>query len=602
MTRSFLSLLTVLALASLASSAHAQVLTSTRIALRDGVELQADVWTAIGAVTPRPTLLRRTPYGRVMAIDTVVGVVANGYNLVSVDVRGRGDSGGAFLPFVNDGEDGYDTIEWVAAQPWSNERIGTFGGSAEGIVQLLAAGEQPPHLDCALVQVATSDVHAAFYLGGAWRTELGTAWMTSLDEPEALAATRSHEARDAFWEGAILDDAELARVNVPILHVGGAFDIFSVGTTRTFASMASKGMSGSDQFLVFGPWTHGGLTTAVQGEVTFPADAIYTDAVGELIEFFAWCLTDAPQPDWEAARFYVTRLADDGMNATGEWRSSAMWPPSSTRTALFLHDDGTLSRTSPDSEGASAPFLSDPENPIPSLGGGNLTTAPGPFDQQTTDAHAEVIHMQTAPVASDVEIVGDVTATIFASSARTDGDVIVRISDVTPSGRVVQLADGVMRGRFRLGRDAAVAMTPGEPAQFDVDLGSVSFVLPAGHALRIAIQATSSPRFEPNPGSIDPIATATPTATTLTLYRDAAHPSAITLPITAGAFPAPPVEPDAGVSAPDGGTPSETKADDGCGCHVVGARSAQGASLWLAAAVALGVGLRVRRRFRTTRR
>lgn len=576
-----------------AAPARAQVETQEMVVMRDGTRLATTVWRPDDSATPRPVLLRRTPYGRAVAADVVAGVLGYGYVLVSQDTRGRFDSEGTYIPFQTDAQDGYDTIEWIASQPWSNARVGTYGGSAEGITQLMAAGAAPPALRCALPVVATADMHAAIYPGGAWRTELGTAWLNGLGEPEALAELRGHEARDAYWDGMRWDADELRGVSIPILMVGGTFDIFAIGTPATFHGLRTASARPDDQFLILGPWTHGGPGVRVQGELEFPEAAVYSQAVLELIAFFDWCLRDGPRPSWAPVRYWVSALADSGAAAGGEWRDAEDWPPPSTPVALAIGADGALG-PGPARDAEPIELPSDPAAPIPSLGGGNLTTAAGPYDQSAIDARDDVFVAETAPVGGEVEIIGDVAASVYAASSSDDVDVIVRLSQVTPSGQAFLLADGIRRGRFAASLESAAPLTPNESVRFDVELGPVSIVLPPGHALRVSIQATSSPRYEPSPGTSEPIATATPRATTLRLHFASAEPSTIVLPVASGARELGVEELDGGVGGDagamgiDGGPVAGTP--DGCGC-----RAARGSSGLPAAIVAIGILVAVRR-------
>lgn len=576
--------LPVIVLLLLAAPAAAQP-TLERVVMRDGTALATDVWLPAGPVAPMPVLLRRTPYGRTFDAGAAQLMATLGYILVSQDVRGRGDSEGVFSPFRDDARDGFDTIAWIAAQDWSNERVGMFSASAEGIVQLMAASAAPPALRCAIPVVATDDMHEALYPGGAWREELGTAWLEALEEPEALVEMRSHEADDDFWAPARMDADERARVTFPILLIGGFYDIFARGTSRAFGALRAGADPGArgDQFLLLGPWTHGGVSQRLQGEVTYAAEATFSgeDLTAEEFAFFDFCLQGGPRPAWAPARYFVTRLSDDGAEAQGEWRNAETWPPASAPVELALHDDGTLRAGPLAADGASAALDSDPAAPVPSVGGGNLTTPAGPFDQSELDARPDVLYAQTAPVVEEVELAGDVTARITAASATDDVDVIVRLSQVVPGGRAMLLADGIRRGRFAQGLDAPRPLVPDQPTVFDVELGPVAVVLPPGHALRVAVQATSSPRYEPNPGTSDPIATAVPVATTLTVFRDLAGPSVITLPVARGTLPgSPEPEPDAGPSLPDAGGagpdagpdagPGPAGGSGGCDCRTAG--------------------------------
>ncbi len=333
-----------------------------RVPMRDGTELATDVWWPEGDDTPRPVLLRRTPYGRALDPAVVTGLLSAGYTVASQDVRGRGASDGIFSPFRSDAHDGADTIAWVAAQPWSNGRVGTFGGSAERIVQLLAAGEAPDALRCVHAMVATDDVHEGLYPGGAWRTELGTAWLEGLGAPDALAEFRAYEAQDAFWASARLDASERSRVRATVFLVGGFYDIFASGTPRTFRQLAAATPAEPREgpYLILGPWTHGGVGVANQGELTYPADAAYQAYLPELAAFFEWCLRDGPRPTWAPVRYYVSELADDGRAATGEWRDATGWPPPAAPVELRLQPDGSLRAAAPPVDGAPVRLPVDP--------------------------------------------------------------------------------------------------------------------------------------------------------------------------------------------------------------------------------------------------
>jgi hypothetical protein len=172
---------------------------------------------------------------------------------------------------------------------------------------------------------------------------------------------------------------------------------------------------------------------------------------------------------------------------------------------------------------------------------------------------------QTAAVAEPVEIIGNVRARVWAASATTDIDVIVRVEVLTPGGKAVAFADGIRRGRFAGGFDEARALTPGEPVLFDIELGPVALRLVEGQALRFAISSVSAPRYEPNPNSADPLVSAqAPQATTLTLYRDAEHPSRFDIPVALGTLPGTVEMPDAGMlEMPDAGGPAMEPRDGG---------------------------------------
>lgn len=545
------------------TQAHAQaVLQTVRVAMPDGVELATDVWTRFLDAGAYPVLLRRTPYGRAVTQEQANNLIAAGYVLVSQDVRGRGESTGEFLPFFDDKVDGSATIDWIATQSWSNGRVGTYSASAEGIVQYMAMADAPEALRCAQVMVPTHDLYESFFPGGAWRTDLGTNWLTSLGAMGALDTLKSHEVRDEFWDRATLSTREMASIDHPVFIVGGMFDIFASSEVRAFNELRANvaPAARADVFLVMGPWTHGGTGSRRQGELLYPTSAIYTDNVTDFVSYFDWCLRDAPRPSLPALRYFITELTDtvsvdpidsaQVIEAQGEWRNADRWPPAGVQdVTMFLQADDVLSGVQPSAAAAQIALALDPSDPAPSLGGGNLTTAAGPFDQSALDARSDVYVTQTAAVTEPVEVIGNVRARIWAASATSDIDVIIRIEDLTPGGKAVAFSDGIRRGRFASGYDALVAMMPGEPVLFDIEVGPMALRLAEGHALRIAISSVSAPRYEPNPNVAEPLATApAPQATTLTLFRDAEHASRFDIPVALGTLPGTVHGPDAGAS------------------------------------------------------
>lgn len=527
------------------------------VPMRDGVDLATDVWLPAGA-GPFPTILRRTPYGRALDPASVEAVNNLGYAFVSQDVRGRGDSHGQYAPFFSDADDGADTVGWLTAQSWSDGHVAMYGGSAESIVQLLAAGEGPVGLDALNPYEGTPDVRRSLFPGGAWRKDLTTDWLASLGESSAEDDLRANEADSAWWDPVRLDATEYARTDAAMLLVAGFFDIFESEMPAIPAALHAQGQ-GDDVWLILGPWTHGGAGVTAQGEVEFP-DAIYADYYTELFALYDYRLRGAARPTWAPVRYAVSTFANRAAKADIEWVDADTWPPPSTPERLYLGDPGLGGAPG----GSPVALAVDPDDPVPSVGGGNLNSAAGVYDQTAVDARADVATFATAPSEDTVTVAGDLSATIWAASATSDVDVIARVEVVTPGGSAWLVGDGVRRGRFVGGEDAIRPLTPGEPVAFSLDLGPIAVTLPPGHTLRIAISGSLYPRYERNPGEAVPIADhPEPVPTTLTIYRDDAHPSSIVVPMTAGTLGGGPV--DVGdTGAVDSGTGKP--GTSGCGC------------------------------------
>ncbi|MDB4972834.1 MAG: hypothetical protein JWN48_1175 [Myxococcaceae bacterium] len=534
----------------LTSPASAQLFAQTvSVPMDDQVALSTDIWRDFFDATPRPVLLRRTPYGRNLDPGTVATFMNAGFIVVSQDVRGRGASGGQFVPFFTDKEDGRATIDWIAAQPWSNGQVGTYSASAEGIVQYMAMAAAPDALACAHVVMATPDVYAGFYPGGAWRTELGSAWLDAVDASRVIDLWKAHEVKDAYWAAATLSKAEMARVDHPVFVLGGFFDIFALDAHDVAQALAQNVAPSSrgDVFVVLGPWTHGGFGSPRQGQLLYPDDAAMPSYATDFLQYLSWCLLGSARPPFANVRYYVTELTDqttvDSFDKTtrvvvkGAWQSAATWPPAETSVrTLFLRDDHQLGASA--GEAAPIALALDPKDPTPSVGGGNFSTAAGPSEQATVDARADVYTATSEPFREETLLVGAPHARIWAASSNDDVDVVVRLEVVTPLGKSILFSDGVQRGRFVGGEDALRPLVPNQPSLFEVSMGPIALRLPAGHALRIAIAGASAPRYEANPNRAAPLASKPlPVANTLSIYRDALHPSRIELPLRSGAVP-----------------------------------------------------------------
>jgi predicted acyl esterase len=218
--------------------------------------------------------------------------------LVSQDVRGRGASAGVFEPFFDDKVDGKATIEWAAKQPWSTGAVATYSNSAEGIVQYMAMANAPEGLRCAHLGMPTHDVYEGLFPGGAWRTELGTRWLTDLGAASVIDLWKSHEARDDYWADATLSTKEMATIDHPVFIMGGFFDIFANSEVRALQELQTHVAADTrdDIFLILGPWSHGGIGLRGQGDLLYPEDAPYLKWVDELLSYVKWCTQAGPAP------------------------------------------------------------------------------------------------------------------------------------------------------------------------------------------------------------------------------------------------------------------------------------------------------------------
>lgn len=512
-----------------------------KIPMRDGVQLAATVFKS--PVGSFPTVLVRTPYGRknIPELDKLQLLVLTGYSLVFQDTRGRYDSEGEPLIFLSDGwgtlQDGYDTIEWIAAQKWNNGKVGMWGHSALGILSGLAAGAVPPHLTCQVIGfAATRGYEQIGYPGGAYRESLVDGWLTENQVPQMIPVFRAHPVRDDFW--AQLDVASRHEViNVPTMFVGGFYDCFQEGTLDGFAGRQTMGAEGArgKQKLIIGPWTHVNEFDVKQGQLTYPADSEFSTEINDTIAWFDYWLKGSNNGvmDKPAVTYYV--MGDTSVaNAPGNvWKTSATWPPASTPTRLYLREDGALSPFS-NTGSWSGELTVDPNNPVPTLGGMNLEDNSGPWDQRPLESRGDVLVFSTDPLAEPVEVAGRVQAVIHAESNLTDNDLTVRLTDVYPDGRSMLVCDGILRASFRESLSNPTPITPGEVIPYAVDLWSTSLVFNTGHRIRLIVANTNAPRFEPNPIYKQLGRNGLPDIALTRVHAGAQFPSHVVLPVVSG--------------------------------------------------------------------
>lgn len=489
--------------------------------MRDGVLLATNVYlppdTAFG---PVPVVLQRTPYGRGYGGAFADSLLAHGIGYVSQDTRGRGDSEGEDSLFLDDGwgerRDGFDTVEWLAAQPWCNGRVGYYGGSAYGITGYLCAGAAPPHLVCAfIIDAAANFYDRIVFPGGCYRKEQVDIWTAAYGLAHMRDLYFEHYVRDEFWDRLDIN-TRLDSVTIPIYHVGGWFDTFCEGTIEVFCNLQRYGGVGArgHQKMLVGPWTHGrAWEQRRQGDLTFPENSLW-DPLPLALKWFLHYLKDEDNgvEDTSAVRVYV--LGDVGDTVLGcHWEEFDSWPPAGVRRdSLFIHIDGSLAHL-PELVDTFVEYYHDPSAPMYNSGGRNLFPityliffwGTGPRNQFFQDGAEQGVVFTTSPLEKPVRIMGRVKAVLYASSDCIDTDFMVRLEDVYPSGGSYLILDGALKARFREGADHEAFLTPGEVYELEVDLGNVAVVFDRGHRIRIGISSALYNRYDVNPNTGAPV-------------------------------------------------------------------------------------------------
>lgn len=538
-----------------------------RVPMRDGITLSADVYRPRSEAAV-PAILVRTPYGKTSdEIEATARFFAShGYAVVYMDVRGRGDSDGEFVPYRNEGRDGYDSIEWVAAQPWCSGSVGTMGASYLARVQWLAALHQPPHLKAMISIVSPSDPFVEWPTGLPTPHHLCWLYMTSgrvmqnvdvidweriywhlpLETMDELTGKRlphwreeiRHPYLDDWWKAISYQD-RFGELDLPVLHISGWYDDEQVGTPLNFMGMvrhAATERARRSQKLIMGPWPHRINRSTRLGEIDFGPESLI-DLLGYQLRWFDYWLKGEENGimDEPPVRIFVM-----GEN---RWREEESWPLPDTRwTRYYLRSGGRANsrfgdgRLSVDPPGEDeAPFdryRYDPANPVPYITDMTSAQIGGPDDYAAVERRDDVLVYTTPPLEEDLEVTGPIRMELFASTSAKDTDFMAKLLDVWPNGFAQRLTDGMVRGRFRNGMARPEMLEPGRVYRFEIDLWNTSHVFKKGHRIRVEIASSAFPKYDRNLNTGAPLGRSTEMEVAeQTVYHTGPYPSAIVLPV-----------------------------------------------------------------------
>jgi hypothetical protein len=534
-------------------SHQVQVTRNVHIPMPDGVSLVADLYRPYGE-TPQPTILIRTPYTRRGPIYHPLVFYSQrfaerGFNVVCQDVRGCNDSEGEFAPFIHEEADGQATIDWIVQQPWSDGKVGMWGESYVGYTQWAAVGA--PALQALFPGITHSQLMD--YPGDGLELDTLLRWMLTLDalrRPGLRPWERMQRASNADVQDRLLADAfmhlPLATVDevflgrpepfyremltdlspdhaywqstsqahkvaaAPPTHfISGWHDIFLNGLLNDYQLQLA---AGKQPYLTIGPWTH------MDYRVAF-------DAFHEAVAWFSAHLKGERRwlrPD--PVRIFVM--------GAGEWRSFSSWPPPAFTKRYYLGGvaaakAGSLYPDSPPPTSAADHYRFDPANPTPSIGGPLLATKAGAKDNRPLETRGDVLVYTSLPLTQPVEVIGGVRLELFVQSSTPFTDFFGRLCDVHPDGRSINICEGHLRLEPGVGE-----LEPDGSLRIEVDLGATAYRFQRAHRIRLHVCSGAHPRVARNLGTGEPLHSATAmVAADQTVYHDAAHPSALALPL-----------------------------------------------------------------------
>ena len=542
-----------------------------RVPMRDGIMLSADIYRPIDSSDKSrkyPVILTRTPYMKLSErmLAPAKFFAERGYVFVAMDVRGRGDSDGTFVPYFNEGHDGYDAIEWCASQLWSDGNVGTIGSSYPGCIQWLAALQKPPHLKAMVVRVTPSDPFVEtptglpspmtlcwlHYVSGRmnqlmeavdWERIYQHLPLITMDEHAGRRnphwrANIEHPQLDDYWEPFCYQN-KFDQVDVPVLHISGWYDDEQIGTPLNYIGMTTYGATPAaraSQQLLMGPWGHVVNTSTKLGEVDFGPQALIDLRAEELHWFNRWLkgyanISAAPEE-------FPVRIFVMGVN---EWRDEREWPLSRTQwTPFYLHSggransrfgDGTLSTRKPEDEPTDS-YHYDPAHPVPFITDPTSSQIGGPDDYSAIERRDDVLVYVTEPLIEEVEVTGPIRVDLYASSSAPDTDFMAKLVDVWPTGFVQRLCDGMVRGRFREGMDRPSLIEPGRVYHFSIDCWNTAQVFKIGHRIGLEISSSAFPKYDRNLNTGAALGQTVEMAVAeQRIYHNEVYPSAVVLPI-----------------------------------------------------------------------
>jgi len=515
--------------------------------MSDGRKLAADVYIPTG-ITQGPVILIQTPYNRTsyrfgLPLGIGLNINTSNYIIVVVDWRGfYGSSGANYVGAPSLGTDGYNCVEWIAQQTWSNGMIGTWGPSALGRVQFQTAEKNPPHLTCICPLVAAPQYdYTEYFPHGCLRTE----YVEQLDglgfgmSPLLMA----HPVHDFTWSFVENANNYPDSIRVPCFMIGGWYDHTIEFMLPFFASIRTNSpINVRDKHrLLMGPWVHGGHGTAqvgsaLQGQLSYPNAVDWDDSLA--LRFFDFHLRNIAN-SWDTSPFVTYYQMGENV-----WQNSATYPPAGpVNTNFYFHMDGLMDNNQPTLNGDSLSYVYNPNYPSPTIGGPTLRSdlEQGPFDQvDSVENQNGILVFTTDTLTQNAVMKGSATVHLKIASNKKDTDFDVRLTDVYPDGRSMLVNDGVMRMRFRNGNAAAdtALMTPGLIYDCDIELPHSSITFLTGHKIRVDVSSSNYPRFNRNmntggpmyPGnSLDSLVN--PENALNTVYANHTNTSYVTLPL-----------------------------------------------------------------------
>jgi uncharacterized protein len=555
------------------------------VPMRDGIKLATDIYRPKG-LEKVPLILVRTPYKKDMGELQAMFYARRGYVFAVQDCRGRFASPGLWEPFVNEAHDGYDAIEWLAKQPYSNGKVGLIGGSYLGWVQWWAASEHPPHLVTMIPNVAPPDPfynipyeYGAFFLWGSiwWAdvlesqatADISGAAMSKIGEKKYSKLLRelpvieldkavlgkenpywrkwiTHPTNDSYWQSSNFLD-RLKDVNIPVFHQSGWFDGDGIGTKLNYLKMSSY--QHANQKLTLGPWGHTDTAGRMIGDRDFTEKAII-DLQRDYLRWFDYWLKGVDNG------IQKEPLVNVFVMGSNKWLQGAKYPLEVTRfQKLYLSSggkantakgDGLLTFDAPAANAPADHYTYNPGDPTPDprfyeeseedakrvRSADERKKEREGYHQKISEERNDMLVYATAPLTKPLTFAGPVSAVLYAASSTRDTDWFMTVSEVDKDGKIFQLMQGKIRARFRKSMSAPELLKPNQVYEYTLDLWHTGITIPAGSRLRVEVASAAFPLFSRNLNTGGHNETETKyVSAEQTIYHNQKYPSHVLLPV-----------------------------------------------------------------------
>ncbi len=542
-----------------------------KVPMRDGIKLSCDIRMPDQSGS-YPVILLRTPYNKQLnpdspAVHNMLHLLEKGYCTIHMDVRGKYESEGipAVIQFDQEGRDGADAIKWIKEQPWCNGKIATTGASYCGFVQMTAAAEQPdglvtitpgvfgndgfsntarkdgvPQLPLLIWGICNASGRVSKVPLVDWQSVMMSVPLMEIAnkcgvESQAIKDWLLHNTDGDFWHRKG-DKQILDKINVPVLLTGGWYDVYSTSMLETFQLLTRRKEMHGKVKVVFGPWAHS-LGSREVGELDFGIDAevdinwLNTEWIN------IWAKGEGNPDEWPNVRIF--------MMGENRWIESDCWPLENTvPTDMFFTSDSGANGSGGDgrleflkSAGSDLDYFDyDPVTPVMSVGGNILSAGgalkSGPCNQAHEEVREDMLIYTSEELTETFRIAGQPVMEVYVESTAPDTDIIVRLCDVYPDGRSINLCCGIYRTRYREGFDKEVMMTPGHVYKLNIPLDITANAFLPKHHIRLEISSGSFPLFARNHQTGGDNVTETEFAAARhTIHHSAQYPSRLILPV-----------------------------------------------------------------------